>query len=132
MFLNKLNTDEKVAFLGLAHYIARVDGDFSEDEKETIMIYCFEMQMEDIKYIDSKFNLDDTLNKFHIKEHQNILLLEIIALVYADGEVHIKEKEILDMIMKTFNIREALFSVYVEWSKAILAISEQGQALIKI
>lgn len=36
MFLNRLEKEEKIAFLELAHYVARSDNDFSLSQKDII------------------------------------------------------------------------------------------------
>ncbi len=36
MFLNRLEKEEKIAFLELAHYVARSDNDFSEKDVEKL------------------------------------------------------------------------------------------------
>ncbi len=131
MFLNKLEDNEKVAFLTLAHHIARSDGDFSENEQNTIATYCMEMQIQDIDYNESNFDLDTILSEITSKENQKILLLEIMALIYSDG-LHEEEQKILNVITEKYNISEALCVVYSEWSKSILSISNQGQTLIKL
>ncbi len=131
MFLNKLEDNEKVAFLTLAHHIARSDGDFSENEQNVIAIYCMEMQIQDINYDKNNFSLNTILSEIKSDENQKILLLEIMALIYSDG-LHQEEQKILDMIIEQYNISEALSTVYSEWSKSILSISNQGQALIKL
>jgi len=131
MFLNKLEDNEKKAFLALAHHIARCDGNFSGNEHNIIAIYCFEMQIEDIGYSDTNFNLNTILEEFRSEEHIKIVLLEIMALIYSDG-LHHEEQKILNVIIDKFNINKELVVVYAEWSKAILSISNQGQALIKL
>ena len=131
MFLNKLEENEKVAFLTLAHHIARSDGDFSENEQNIIVTYCMEMQIEDINYNENSFNLNEILSVIKGDENQKILLLEIMALVYSDG-LHQEEQKILDIIIEQYNISEALSIVYSQWSKSILSISNQGLALIKL
>jgi tellurite resistance protein len=131
MFLNKLEENEKVAFLTLAHHIARSDGDFSENEQNIIVTYCMEMQIEDINYNENSFNLNEILSVIKGDENQKILLLEIMALVYSDG-LHQEEQKILDIIIEQYNISEALFIVYSQWSKSILSISNQGLALIRL
>ena len=40
MFLNRLEKEEKIAFLELAHYVARSDNDFSLSQKDIINNYC--------------------------------------------------------------------------------------------
>jgi len=132
MFLNRLEENEKVAFLNLAHHIARSDGDFSEDEREIIDVYCMEMQIEDIDYNESRFSLSDTLDTIKSKENQKVVLLEIMALIYSDDILHIEEQRILNSIIKQYAISDALAIVYAQWSKSILAITNQGQALIEL
>ena len=132
MFLNRLTTKEKVAFLELAHHIARSDNDFSDDQKTIISTYCLEMQIEDIDYDEKNFNLDETLSKFDNSHNQKIALLELMALVYSDNILHDEEKKILDAMIGKFNFSPALSNVYAEWTKSILAITAQGQALIEL
>lgn len=40
MFLNQLSAEEKVAFLELAHHVARSDNDFSEDRFDLVSDIC--------------------------------------------------------------------------------------------
>jgi len=131
MFLNRLENKEKVAFLKLAHHLARSDGDFSESEKNVIATYCLEMQIKDIAYSKKEFDLKQVLGEFESRENQKIVLLEVMALVYSDG-LHTEEQKVLDVIVEKFNISEAMTVVYAEWSKSILSISKQGQALIQL
>ena len=132
MFLNRLKKKEKKAFLELAHHIARSDNDFSESQKDIIGKYCMEMQLDDIKYNDKKFNLDKTLSKIDSSKSQKIVLLEIMALVYSDSLLHVKEKKVLDAMIKKFNMKKSLSIVYGEWAKSILALYIQGEALIDL
>lgn len=132
MFLDRLNKDEKVAFLELAHHVARSDNDFSELQKEIIGKYCMEMQIEDINYDENSFNIENTLVKVQEKQSQKIILLEIMALVYSDNILHAEEQKVLDIITGTFGLNSSLTTVYGEWTKAILALYVQGNALIEL
>jgi galactose-1-phosphate uridylyltransferase len=132
MFLNRLTIEEKVAFLELAHHVARSDNDFSDDQKEIIATYCLEMQIEDIDYKEEDYNLDTTLSKFQNSTNQKIVLLEVMALVYSDNILHEEEKKILDAMIAKFDLNPILVDIYAEWTKSILAITAQGQALIEL
>lgn len=132
MFLNRLSQEEKVAFLELAHFIARSDNDFSEDQESIIGKYCMEMQIEDINYDENNFNLSNTLSRIKNKESQKIILLEIMALIYSDNILHEEEKKIIEVIVSTFGLNESLSIIYSEWSKAMLSLFIQGNALIKL
>lgn len=130
MFLNRLEKEEKIAFLELAHYVARSDNDFSEKEKNAINIYCNEMQINDVDFDKSSFNLGLTLSKIKSSQSQKIILLEIMALIYSDSILYQSEEIILQDIINKFQLDSKLIPIYAEWSKAILALSIQGEALI--
>ncbi len=132
MFLNRLKKKEKVAFLELAHHMARSDNDFSEAQQSIINTYCMEMQIDDIKYDEKKFSLKKTLSKFKKSKSQRIILLEIMALVYSDNVLHDEEKKVLDVMIKKFGIKKSLSIVYGEWAKSILALYIQGKSLIDL
>jgi len=132
MFLNKLSDNEKNAFLELAHYIARSDDDFSEKQKSIIQTYCLEMQISDISFNDSTFKLEAILENFSTENSQKIILLELMALVYSDNILHDKERDVLNQMIEIFNFNPALLNVYAEWTKSILAITAQGQALLEL
>jgi len=132
MFLNILRESEKVAFLELAHKTARSDGDFSSKQKDIISTYCFEMQIDDIDYSDDKFNIQKVLSKFETNKSKKIVLLEIMALIYSDNVVHKEEQKIIDTMLDFFGFSKVLADLYLEWTKTILAVSEQGKLLIEI
>ena len=131
MFLNKLDREEQITFLKLAHYIARIDGDFSTNEKNVIQTYCLEMQIEDIVYNEKDIHLDVLLSNIKSTKNQKIVLLEIMALIYSDG-LHQQEQEILNIILDKYHISSELALLYAEWTKTILSIVKQGQILIEI
>jgi len=132
MFLNRLNQEEKIAFLEIAHHIARSDNNFSEDQKTIIAKYCTEMQIEDIDFDEENFDLSLTLQKIKNAKSQKIVLLEVMALVYSDNVLHEEEKRVLSQIVSGFGLSESLTVIYAEWSKAMLSLFIQGNALIEL
>ena len=132
MFLNKLNLEEKIAFLELAHHVARCNGDFSRYEKTIIETYCFEMQIDDIVYDKTRFNIKKVLSVFESKMSQKVLLLELMALIYSDNILDSKEQDIIDLVARTFDVSKSLVGICAEWTKSILAISAQGELLLEI
>lgn len=137
MFLGILNKEEKLAFLEIAHHFAWSNNDFSDAQKEIIATYCLEMQVDDIQYNESNFNLTNTLAKFKDKTHQKIVLLETMALAMADSIValdslHEGEKEVLDTMVKEFGLSNELAMVYADWTKAMLVLTDQGKNLITL
>ena len=132
MFLGLLNKNEKIAFLQLAHHVARSDGDFSEKQKEIIANYCFEMQVDDISYNENEFDLVAVLKNFKSNKSKKIALLEIMALIYSDYYVHPEEKKIIDKMVEVFNFNKELALLYLEWTKAMLALYKQGELFINV
>jgi len=132
MFLNRLSSEEKVAFLELAHHVARSDKDFSEDQKNIISHYCYEMEIEDISYDEENFDIHKTLSVVTNPKKQKIILLEIMALIYSDNILHTEEQKILDILIETYEFNSTLSIVYGEWTKAILALHVQGEALLEL
>ena len=132
MFLNRLNQDEKIAFLELAHHIARSDNNFSEDQKSIIAKYCMEMQIEDIAYDEDSFDIYTTLDKIKDLRSRKIVLLEIMALIYSDDFLHEEERKVLEKILEEFDLNYNLSVVYTQWAKTMLNLYIQGNALIEI
>lgn len=132
MFLNRLEKEEKIAFLELAHYVARSNNDFSLSQKDIINNYCIEMQIENIEFNVNKFDIYNTLGKITNKKSQKIVLLEIMALIYSDNFLHEEERKVLEKILEEFNLNYHLATVYGEWAKAILSLYIQGNALVEL
>ncbi len=132
MFLNRLNQKEKVAFLELAYYVANSDNDFSSKEEDVINSYCVEMQIDNIDFDKSNFDLDLTLSNIESSQSQKIVLLEIMALVYSDNILHQAEAKVLQSMADKFQLNPKLVSVYAEWSKAMFALTIQGISLIEL
>jgi len=132
MFLNRLTKEEKVAFLELAHHIARSDNDFSESQKSIIDKYCMEMQIDDIEYNEDKFDIYDSLGKVKSQRSRKIVILEIMVLIYSDNFLHEEERKVLEKMLEEFDLSYNLSIVYTEWSKAMLSLYTQGNALIEL
>ena len=132
MFLNRLTYEEKEAFLSLAHHVAHSDNNLTKDEELVIDKYSMEMQMDDIEYDEAQFDLVDVLSKFKQDSHKKIALLEIMALVYADGVGAQEEDNLIKTMISQFDLNPNLAIVYREWSKSILSLFVQGEALIHL
>ena len=133
MFLNRLNAEEKIAFLELAHHVARSDAAFSTEERIIIAKYCMEMQIDDIDdYDDGTFELEPLLDRFATPSHRNIVLLELMVLVYADGRLAEQESLMIDRFVSHCDMNPNLSIIYKEWAKNILSLYTQGEALIHL
>jgi len=132
MFLNKLNTQSKKVFLMLAHHVAKSDESFSDIQKSLIDGYKNEMNIEDVSFDENEFSLKKHLEIITNKDDQKIILMEILAIVYTDSIMHPAEKEIIDTIVDVWKINSSLVIVYGEWSKNLLSLHIQGDALLDL
>lgn len=132
MFLNRLNNEEKVAFLELAHYVALSDNNFSKEQKSIIGKYCLEMQIDDIEHDEDTFDIYCTLSKISTRVSRKVVVLEIMALIYSDNFLHEKERLVLEKILEEFDLSYNYSIVYAEWAKTMLSLYRQGNALIDL
>lgn len=132
MFLNRLDNNSKEVFLSLAYYISTVDSLYVNIQKTLISKYLQEMNIADIDFDINQFELVDSVKKVTNKEDQKIILIELLGIVYNDGVITNIEKEMLDKIVDTWNINSSLVVVYSEWSKNLLSLYVQGEALLEL
>jgi len=131
MLLIKLQSREKFAFLQLAHYLARIDNDFGEDEKCIIAEYCNEMGIENIDFDINSFSLEDTLKQFKSKESKKIVVLELMILIHIDKNFNISEQVLIEKIAKYFDISTLEVNNYSAWGKSVAALYEIARIYIK-
>ncbi len=107
MFLNKLTSAEKEAFVSLSVHAAKVNGIVEDAEYEMIEEYCKEMG---IVFFDAKniIEMDRIVGVFKDAEEKNkkIVLLEIIGLLHADSNYDEKEKSFAVEFAKKIGLTE--------------------------
>jgi len=130
MLLSQLRTQEKFAFLFIAHHIAKADGIFGNREKSIINDYCVEMGIDDIIYDEKTYFIDECLSKFNSIKSQKILLLELMILVHVDDKFNHYESNLIDIISKKFKIDKTQVKYASSWGKAISALREQALLMI--
>lgn len=99
MFLNQLSRQEKKMFLSLCVHAAKANDILSAEEKILISEYCTEMQLPPMEQYEAE-PLETVADYFSMTEEhvKKIVLLEILGLVYADGEFDASE----DVFVKRF------------------------------
>lgn len=88
------------------------NGVFVNEEKEMIFAYCREMCIpEDVPEYDGTINdvLSELAEKATTKE-KNIIMLEILGLVKADGVYEEKEIEFMNSIVAGMKVKEGVLS----------------------
>lgn len=105
MFLNKLTQEEKEMFISLALKAAEANDVVENDELKLMEEYCKEMEVSFLKT--KKVNaIDEIIGAYtgSTEEHKRIVLMEIIGLMYADGNYDKKEDTFVEMLAEKLNI----------------------------
>ena len=131
MLLMQLKNNEKFAFLNLAYYIANIDGEFEQEEKDIIEEYCAEMGIDNVSYDLEKFNLEDTLNKILSSKSKKIVLLELMILIHSDDKFHRFEQGVIDKIANQFDVSQNQLNIYSQWGKMASSLYQQGNLFLE-
>ncbi|KFL35326.1 hypothetical protein JU57_00865 [Sulfurospirillum sp. SCADC] len=126
MLLMKLKTEEKFAFLQLAQYVAKLDGEYGLKERELVNEYCTEMGIENMEINLEQFNLEETLQIFRSTQSRKITVLSLMVLVHIDDKFGIYEHKTMDQIAQRFTITEKEMHLFSMWGKMGSALFEQA------
>ena len=102
-----LSNEKKHLFLNLEIYMAKVDGEFSEDERQIIDTHCLEMHIDNNNY-ETDMSQDDVIKQLQnslTHEEQKMVFLELIATIMADDIYHEKEKNLTNKLADVFDIQ---------------------------
>ena len=106
MYLSMLSNDKKHLFLNLELYMSKIDGEFSDEEKQIIDVHCMEMHIDNNNY-EAEMPLDEVLRQLKEKltyKEQRIVFLELIATIMADNAYHIEEEAFTSRLANMLNI----------------------------
>lgn len=131
MLLMQLKNTEKFAFVNLAYYIANIDGEFEQEEKNIIQEYCVEMGVDNVIYDEEKFDLEETLSKIESLKSKKIVLLELMILVHSDDKFHRFEQSIIEKIANHFGISSKQLGIYSQWGKMASSLYQQGSLFLE-
>lgn len=126
MLLIQLEAKEKFAFLKLAHYIAKSDGDYSTQEKEIIEEYCFEMGIDNFELPFESIDIDEVINTFRCKKSKCIILMELMILAHCDDTYNEAENAILSNLAKKLDITQKELKMFSNWGKAVSSLRNQA------
>ena len=118
----KLQNEEKFAFLGLAYYVANIDGEFEKEEKDIIEDYCIEMGIENKECNINDFDFEETLNKIKTPKSQKIVVLELMILIHSDDKFHRFEQNVIDKIANHYKIPQNRLNIYSQWGKMVSSL----------
>lgn len=123
MFLNQLTAVEKEAFISLSVQAAKANGILATEEYVMIEEYCREMGIPSFDTENIK-SMDEIVEVFQKSSERNkkIVLLEILGLVFSDGEYDTQEKTFIYDYAKKIGLTETDIVQQTELIKKYLAI----------
>jgi len=121
MFLAELQPEEKTAFLELAVLIASIDGNLSIFETTILNKYQKELELED--YVPTGMAVEEILKTFKSERSKNIVLTELLQLIYSDGVLQDQENEIVGLIKEHFGFDPDEFGSFKDWIDKIKELS---------
>lgn len=136
MFLNSLNFTEKDNFMKLAVAIIKSDGIVEESEMQILSAYANEMQIPVCNF-DEQDDNDKLIREFAINstpQTKRIVFLELLALVFADGNYATEEKALVQQIASAFELDKAFIEqainiedAYVAAYMSLINLVEKGE-----
>ncbi len=114
MFLNSLTEGQKKSFLAIARKIIGADGIMDTRERQMIEAMRYEMGLWDETDLPEGY-IEDLAKPFDTRQSRVILMLESIALTYADEEFSGEEKKILRELALLFEFSEEEATAMENW-----------------
>lgn len=107
MLLTSLRTqEEQEAFLGLAHRVAKADGEFDYASMVLIGMYQEEMGLKQMPALPQQ-PISSLCRVFSDSDHQQIVFLNLCSLARVDGNHNTAKKDILETIRRELAVSPA-------------------------
>lgn len=132
MFLHFLQTkDHKEAFLELAHFVANADGFVNKKERGYLQSFMDEMDMHqtEITFAPDR-ELSDIIGDLKDGHVKNIFFVEILLLIFADGDYNDDEKQITTDMKQLFGFSDETYESFKNWVIRVDQLKIEGLKLI--
>lgn len=130
MFLNELNGEERVAFLELAHLVAKSNGIVDEKEKKMLDTYSQEMGVDLVSTDLNQWSLEKITAFFESERTKRIVFLEAIAVAFADGVYHDEQKSLIRELKEGLSISDEEYEEFKAWIIKVTSLYSQAEEFI--
>lgn len=133
MYLHFIEKREhKEAFLELARRAAASDGFVNRNEWNYLQGWKLELGMEDWEPSESlgRRSLSELIGCVREEQVRNIFLLEILLVIYADGNWSEEEERLAAELQASFGYSDAAFALFREWVERLGRLRVEGVQLI--
>jgi len=131
MFLGVLSSGERKLFAQLLYEVAHIDGDFSEPERNQLGVYLKEMEVGWDVIEDEHLPINNLAQKLAASSEiaKKAMMIELVALVYADGEYSESERKTIESVCSAFSFSDQYIQEITEWVNEITPIYIKGYSL---
>lgn len=133
MFLNQLSKEEKEKFISLSVYAAKANGEVAMEEMAMLEEYCKEMGIVFFN-ADSISTMDEIIEVYKNSDivTKRIVILEMLGLLYADGNYDEKESQFATEFAINIGLNEKELAKQETLLKKYLEIMEEMVVAINI
>ncbi len=132
MFLHRLNSGEREAFLSLCIHVATANGIIETAEYEMMEAYCKEME---IRFFDSRnvIEMERIVSVFKDSEPgiKKAVLIEIMGLAYADSSYDVAEQAMITDFAKRICVDETEIKVLRDLMNRYLDLTKEMMEAVK-
>lgn len=130
MFLNRLNLDQRKAFLAIAMKIIGADSVLDTRERQMIEGMRYEMALYTETDLPKGYvSVEEMARPFDSRESQVILMLECVALAYADETFGDEEQKILRELALLFKFSEEDATAMENWVLRYKSLLKEALAM---
>lgn len=130
MFLWRLNSEQRQIFMTMATRMAMADAKVPPEEVRMLDDFAAALGT-DIKKSGELMFADPDLRAFDTHESKTILVLGILAMALSDSHFHINESDVLEQILKAFDISPEKLDDLRHWAERVVDVFNDFHDLIE-
>lgn len=127
MFVQNLNTEQQGVLLSLAEEVVKADGNLHELQMGMIAIL---REQTDKEVSPNTINIQDLASIFPKKREKYSLMLELIAVAYANKEYHENEKKLITEYAQALSINQEKLDILEQWVQKQIALVKEAEDLL--
>jgi uncharacterized tellurite resistance protein B-like protein len=129
MYLHELTSEQKEAFICLAHNVVVSDGELSPGEHQMMEQLKREISLSG-DFEPHYIPVEGIEHLFDSRKSRIAVIIALIRLGYADGAFEIEEQFLLQEVCKLFEVSEQDFSMIENWVRRLNALEEEARAFM--
>jgi uncharacterized tellurite resistance protein B-like protein len=134
VFLNRFNDVEKRGFLELALLAVRADDAITTEEVQFVeeLRLGLGISEEDfVQHILADPDFAQAVASFELDESRRLAFLELVALMYSDGQYDPAESNFLRRVQAAFGLDEETARLHHGWARRLMQLRTEALLLIR-